>query len=95
MLIMAMTELNFSARAYDHIVKVARTIADLAGAEIFPANTFPRRSDTVRLTGSCGHESGYVPAFQHKLNWQAVGMDGKWPREPGDFYSTKRHEGLP
>ena len=30
---MAMTELNFSARAYDRIVKVARTIADLAGAE--------------------------------------------------------------
>ena len=29
----AMTELNFSARAYDRIVKVARTIADLAGAE--------------------------------------------------------------
>src|SRR5277367_5494203 len=33
MLKMAMTELNFSARAYDRIVKVARTIADLAGAE--------------------------------------------------------------
>jgi magnesium chelatase family protein len=33
MLMMAMTELNFSARAYDRIVKVARTIADLAGAE--------------------------------------------------------------
>jgi len=30
---MAMTELNFSARAYDRIVKVARTIADLAGKE--------------------------------------------------------------
>jgi magnesium chelatase family protein len=30
---MAMTELNFSARAYDRIVKVAWTIADLAGAE--------------------------------------------------------------
>jgi magnesium chelatase family protein len=29
----AMTELNFSARAYDRILKVARTIADLSGAE--------------------------------------------------------------
>ncbi len=30
---MAMTELNFSARAYDRILKVARTIADLEGQE--------------------------------------------------------------
>ncbi len=30
---MAMSELNFSARAYDRIVKVARTIADMAGSE--------------------------------------------------------------
>jgi len=33
MLQTAMTDLNLSARAYDRILKVARTIADLVGAE--------------------------------------------------------------
>jgi magnesium chelatase family protein len=35
---MAMTQLNFSARAYDRIVKVARTIADLGHSDAIRAN---------------------------------------------------------
>ncbi len=38
MLKMAMTELNLSARAYDRILKVARTIADLESAEHIAAH---------------------------------------------------------
>jgi len=37
MLQMAMTELNFSARAYDRILKVGRTIADLEGSATIEA----------------------------------------------------------
>ena len=38
MMKMAMTELNFSARAYDRILKVSRTIADLEEQEEIAAH---------------------------------------------------------
>ena len=40
---MAMAELNLSARAYDRILKVSRTIADLDGSQAIQYRTLDRQ----------------------------------------------------
>ena len=44
----AMQQLGLSARAYHRVLKLARTIADLAGSEAFEARTWRRRCSIGR-----------------------------------------------
>jgi magnesium chelatase family protein len=48
---MAITELNFSARAYDRILKVARTVADLATSDAITAEQISEASQYRSLDG--------------------------------------------
>jgi predicted ATPase with chaperone activity len=43
MLAQAMTRLSLSARAYHRVLKMAPTVADLAGADTIARGTWPRR----------------------------------------------------
>ena len=52
----AMNDLNFSARAHDRILKVARTLADLDSAEQIRPGTSSKPSNTAPSTATCGRE---------------------------------------
>jgi len=72
----AMVDLNLSARAYDWVLKVVRTIAIWPPPTKTPATTFPRRFNTDHWTGSYQREDESLDragayttlAFQEKMS---------------------------
>ena len=67
MLRMAMERLKLSARAYSRILKVARTIADLAGAQTLRPCILPNPSATAILIEAIGQREDYEVFFSIKL----------------------------
>ena len=56
----AMEEMNFSARAHDRILKVARTLCDLAGSESIRLTTSSKPSSSARWIASYSPEFAFV-----------------------------------
>jgi len=54
-----MADLNLSARAYDRILKVARTIAEFGGREKNCQRHVSERFNTARSTASCGRKRSF------------------------------------